>query len=135
MPASVWIGDDGLVHADLSGLVALETFLEQLQSTLDSPEFRPGMSILVDARSAAHHMGSADMARVARLLAVNQLRIAGGRGAIVVSQTVTYGMMRMLQARVDSMPFAFSVFYDLQEALAWLGMAPRTYGAAGVPID
>ena len=115
-------GEDGLVRASLKGAVPVDVFLKRLEGALGSPGFRPGMNMLLDVRRAAHHLEAEDIVRVSRYLIAHRDKIEGGRAAIVVTKTVSYGLMRMLQAHVDGMPIGFSVFYDMGEARRWLGL-------------
>ena len=80
---------------------------------------------LTDLREAAHHTGPEDIRRIAGLLSRSLERIAEGRAAVVVSQAVSFGMMRMLQAYVDGIPFEIRIFYDLAEARRWLGLEEK----------
>ena len=115
-------GGDGLIRASLEGAVPVDTVLRRLEGAFTSPGFRPGMNMLLDGRGAAHHLEAEDIARVSRYLIANRDKIEGGKAAVVVAKTVSYGLMRMLQAQVDGMPIGFSVFYDIDEARRWLGL-------------
>jgi hypothetical protein len=107
------------------GLVTADEFVESLEDVVGSPEYHPGMKSLTDLRDTSHELVAEDIRRIAENLVTNRERHVDAKAAIVVSKAVSYGMSRMLQIHLDleGMPLAFSVFYDMDEAREWLGVA------------
>jgi hypothetical protein len=123
MPVKVSIDrGKGLITRTVRDEVTIEEIVKSLEETLDDPRFRPGMKSLTDLRQLSHRWTSDDVTRIVQLVVDNQARLAGGRAAVVVSRTVSYGMIRMLQSRVDGV-YQIQVFYDMDEAKQWLGIA------------
>ena len=113
----------GLVVAVLEGPVPLEGLVEGIDRMLSDPDFRAGMDILVDMQRHVHQASGADMRRLGDALTSRLEYLKGTRLAAVVSKTVSYGMIRMLQAFVDGAPFQVGVFYTPEEAKEWLGLS------------
>jgi hypothetical protein len=111
-----------LLSATLLGPVSVQSFIEELEHTLSSADLSAGFNALIDMREVVHSVSGDDVGKLARHLSEHP-RLEGTRAAIVVTQTVTYGLMRMLQTHMDEAPMAVSVFYDLDEAKRWLGLA------------
>lgn len=108
-----------LLSLTLHGLVKMGQFLQELDGTLSDPAYHPGMRVLIDLQDAAHGASSGDIADLSDYIIASQAKLAGTRVAIVVTKTVTYGLMRMFQMHVDEM-LAVSLFYDMHEAKRWL---------------
>jgi hypothetical protein len=110
-----------MVRISLEGVVNVNTFLETLESVLSHPDFYPRMSTLIDLTQATHGATVDDITKIAEYVIANRERLEGGKVAIVVSRTVTYGLMRMFQAHVDTLRVGLNVFYDMDKARRWLG--------------
>jgi hypothetical protein len=112
-----------LLTATMVGLVSVDSFIHALEAALqEEPHFPAGFSALIDMREAVHGASSDDIGNLADYLA-HEPRLVGSKGAIVVTKTVTYGLMRMLQMHTDDAPMTMSVFYEMDEAERWLGLA------------
>lgn len=123
MPVEFWIDKrNNLVCRTVRGEVDLAEFMAGLEEAINHPDCGPGMKSLTDLREYVPQVTSGDIKHIAEYL----LRDVGARrgmdAAVVVSQTVSYGMMRMLQTIADTPAFRISVFYDLDEAKEWLGV-------------
>ena len=113
----------GLVVAVLEGPVRLEGLVEGIDRMVNDPGFHTGMDILVDMQRHVHQASSADMRGLAGALTSRSEYLKGTRLAAVVSKTVSYGMIRMLQTFVDGAPFQVGVFYSPEAAKEWLGLS------------
>ena len=123
MPIDVSIDEKRhLVHRTVEGAVSMDEIIANLEKTLLHPDYRIGMKDLTDLRDYVHQSGSEDMRRLAQYI-ISRSNAAGDfKSALVVSETVTYGMLRMLQIQLDSLPSEIAIFYDLDEAERWLGI-------------
>jgi hypothetical protein len=111
-----------VVLISVEGPVSVDTFLTTLERAWSHTDYHAGMNSLIDLREATHNASVEDVARIARYVADNQQRVQGGKTAIVVTRTVTYGLMKMFQTRVSSLPLELMVFYDMGKARRWLGL-------------
>lgn len=112
-----------LARVTIGGPVALEGFIQGLETLLGHPDFTPGTDVLVDLLDHVHRTTSADVRALAGALLGASDRLKGSRMAVIVCRTVSYGMARMLQTFVEDAPFRLEVFYDCREAEQWLGIA------------
>ena len=78
---------------------------------------------LIDARRAMPAVTAADVRRVVTLVRAEAQRVALGPTAVVVSNDIAYGMLRMLEILVEDVA-AIRPFRDYREAVKWLGSAP-----------
>lgn len=116
---SVDVGND-LVTLTVTGLVGTDEMLRSIMRVLSHPSFRSGIRVLTDMRSALHGASGEEVRRVAQLLIANRDKMTGVKNAVVVGQTATYGIMRMLQLQTEGFPFEFALFYDIDQAREWL---------------
>jgi hypothetical protein len=117
MPVDVVVDKQSdLVRATINSPTDTDEFLASFERMLNHPDFHPGMKILVDMVNYVHQATSDDMRRIARVFVQNTSAVSGMEVAIVVSQPVSYGMIRMLQAFIEGSPFRLHVFYDVEEA-------------------
>jgi len=123
MTVDVQVGSPGsAAQVTIEGPVALGGFIQGLEELVGHPQFAPGTDVLVDLVGHVHQTTSADIRSLAQALMDESERLAGTRLAVAVSQTVSYGMVRMLQTFLEDAPFDVAVFRDLQEAKEWLGV-------------
>jgi hypothetical protein len=112
--------EDNIVYRTLRGEVRVDEVLASLEETAKHPDYRPGMKSLNDVREYTPRSTSSDVRQIAEYLLGHADVRKGLVAAVVVSQAVSYGMTRMLQALADNPDFSISVFYDLEEAKRWL---------------
>lgn len=93
---------------------------------------RPGMKQLTDWRAVTHIDVTAETMRAtAETIRAfverqrHQPNFTSSQLAIVVAQTVVYGMARMYQILSEEHDPHIGVFRDIDEARAWLGLAPN----------
>lgn len=111
-----------VLRRTLTGEVTVDELIASFEDSLSHPDYRAGMNSLTDLREYGHQSSTADIRKIADFFIGHTEDIRGGMAAIVVSQTVSYGMVRMLQAYLDASPVSVGVFYDLGEAEQWLGI-------------
>jgi hypothetical protein len=78
-----------------------------------------GYRELIDARRATPALSAADVRRVVDLLRVEARALPLGPTAVVVTDDVAYGMLRMLGILVDDVA-SIRPFRDYREAVQWL---------------
>ena len=79
-----------------------------------------GYRVLSDHRAVTTAIKPQQMEHVLAFLARPDSRFRGNRCAIVVSNEVSYGMMRILAARVEPLDMAVQIFERLEDAESWL---------------
>jgi hypothetical protein len=120
-------GEPGRVVITVWGEASLEGFHAYLSEFLDDPRWQPGMDSLVDLRD----LDFADLTSVQIRVIVdaqvrNKVKRGAGCAAIVVSQEVAYGLVRMYAAYADQrVSLQPRVFRSYEEAQAWLDEPTR----------
>jgi hypothetical protein len=124
MPIKIGLDESrDLLSATLTGLAGVEEITMAFAEAFRDPTYRPGMNALVDMTAYEHQNTSEGARAIADFLVNSPNTSAGGKVGIVVSKVVSYGMIRMLQAFLERTPLEVSVFYELDEAKGWLGLA------------
>ena len=93
----------------------------QVMDEILSSHPEPPLRILSDRR-AATSLDERMIADMLNFLRANTARIRGSRVAVVVADTASFGMVRMLEIRadLDDVPVVLRVFRDHHEAADWL---------------
>jgi hypothetical protein len=114
--------EPGRVLITVWGEASIEGFHAYLGGFLDDPKWRPGMDSLVDLRALDFaDLTAAQIRALVDAQARNKVKRGGGRAAIVVSQEVAYGLVRMYEAYADQqVALRPRVFRSYEEAHAWL---------------
>jgi hypothetical protein len=86
----------------------------------DDPQFRTGMSTVLDLRGAIPAVTADNIRTIVSFISRNLERRGRGRCAVVVERDVDYGMARMGQAYLDEVGVELGVFRDLAAAERWL---------------
>ncbi len=117
-----WV-DPSLVVCRPSGVAEVKGYKAFLQALISSPEFGPGVKVLMDITALdVSSLTAADMEELASL----RVGFAGerkARSAMVVGpgSPLRYGLGRMFEGYVSSqVGFETRVFEEFDEALAWL---------------
>jgi hypothetical protein len=111
----------GIIFAEVVGDFTLEDILNTIDSAVSDPAFRPGFKVLSDHRKIGEPATMAQMEGMAACLKGLSNAFGGTKWAMVVSKEASYGMMRMLSVLVEDVPIVLRVFWDMEEALKWLG--------------
>ena len=82
-----------------------------------APEFRPGMSVIIDALST-DYLPTAQAA--AAFPDIFGTRLPGSRIAVTVRDPAQYSVSCLVEAIAARHDIPFAVFFDRGEALAWL---------------
>jgi len=87
------------------------------------PCFHTGASVFHDARQWDLDLPTAELLRVTGSSVTRPARFSGTRrGAFVVSDSLAYGMLRVLATLRERPDLRVEVFRDLGEAKIWLGL-------------
>lgn len=115
-----WDAGDELIRARIEGAVTLAELADSLRTFIASGAHRPDASSLWDLRAF-------DFARLDRRFTeamVSMRRDAPERGsariALLVSDDLGFGMMRMYALMSDDLPQQVDVFRDEAAAVGWL---------------
>jgi len=114
---------NNLLVRKIGGEVSVAEVMEDLQNALRHPDYKVGMKSLTDLRDYIPTITSSEIREIADYLLADAEARKGMSAAIVVSQKVSYGLMRMLQELSENPEFSISVFYDIDEAKQWLGVS------------
>lgn len=93
--------------------------MEALSDALDEPNFVDGSDLLLEVTPSAEPWTSDEVLTWADYLVACKGRI-GERCAIVVSNTLHYGLARMISAYADGSGVAVRVFRERATAMRWL---------------
>lgn len=116
--------DRRVVVVRAEGVVRDADLLDLARQLAADPQVRSGVHELVDLRDAdVAAVTSEALREMADTFAAHDAGPTGARIAIVASRDAAYGLSRMYQAyRGDRIPAELSVFRDMAEARAWLGL-------------
>ena len=111
-PRRLWIEFSGTLSDD-----EIRTFVS---TVLGDPQFEPGLDVLSDHTRLAEAITMEQFYLLLSLFQARPQRLRGVRMAIVTRRDASFGMMRMLSAKVESIPMTVEVFRDLAAAEVWL---------------
>lgn len=119
--------DHKVVLVRAEGAVGDADLLDLARRLAADPRVRSGVHELVDVRDADLSAVSSEALReMAATFAAHDTGPTGARIAVVAWRDAAYGLSRMYQAyRGDEIPAELSVFRDMAEARAWLGLPPE----------
>jgi hypothetical protein len=115
--------DKNLLKLTLEGEYVPEDIVREFMAAMDDPECPRPVALLVDvSRSGSLATRSVeDIRRVAERLGDYKERV-GGRCAVLAASDVNFGLSRLGSVYSEGVGVSTSVFRDLPEALAWLGV-------------
>jgi hypothetical protein len=119
--------ESNCLHARGTGKVTLQDFLDY-HRTLKIKDAPPTLSILSDYRELdPSGLTTSDIKKI-RMSALDKIEGTFRKvsEAVVVSNTLAYGLSRMYDALIYSEIYEINVFMDLGVAKAWLGLGPDT---------
>lgn len=107
--------------------LSLELYKRTMETILSSPDFRPGMGVLYDIRSASgFSLSREEIGRVGEYArGLVPRRGKRWKVSILTGSPVMYGLARMFQIMHDDAPFEVSVFDKEEEARAWVRMVTK----------
>ena len=117
MPVS-WQIRNGLVRLESDEAATFEEWRDAVDAAIADPAFRAGMGIIHDWRKHANALPTAEVSKRSEYLARNAARFGRTRWALLVDNSVGYGMGRMAETLTGS-GAVVRVFRDPVEAEAW----------------
>jgi hypothetical protein len=109
------------------GSVTLEDVQDYLAELFDHPQFRPGMSILMDSSALdAAALSSSDIRTLANDFLRADEKVGEAAMAVLVADSATFGLARMWEAYVTEARLQTRIFMKRDEAIAWLTALKRT---------
>jgi hypothetical protein len=104
-----------------SGSASAQGLIGFVSDLVASPEFRPGMAVLVDHSDLdATTLSAGDVRRFADVVVRLDDRIGAAKVAILVPNALVFGFARMYELAAESAQVRSRVFYSREDALAWL---------------
>ena len=110
-----------LVTLALRGQMSGQEVMLAVRNVWAHPDFRPEMLSLIDLRELQAVAETADIVKIAHFFKRQSQGVQWGKVAVVVSAVLSYGSTRMFGAYADSTGIELGVFYELDEAMSWLG--------------
>jgi hypothetical protein len=112
----------GAMRVVLAGRLSVEDLEAAFLEMLEHPQFRPGMPIIWDLRTATLvTLSTEHLRRLSGRVSTQRARRGTGKAAIVVGSDVDYGLMRQFEVLSEGVPRQLMVFRELAAAEAWLG--------------
>ena len=113
-----------LIHTMGAGDITFAEVLDHFQALAADPAFNPGTDVLLDLLGCTSPPSNAQVREAAAFLEHRSVRLRFGRCAVVASQDVMYGMMRIFQVFAESAFASIRVFRNLEDARLWLNASP-----------
>ncbi|MCH9651215.1 MAG: hypothetical protein K0U98_23525 [Deltaproteobacteria bacterium] len=114
----------GIVVQRVQGELDSNDVIEAQKRLYLDPDHDPALPVLWDTREgSASSMPFGEMENLVDRSEKLWENMGQGRTAILVASEADFGMGRMYQALADQMPRRLAVFYDYEEAIAWLSEA------------
>jgi hypothetical protein len=102
---------------------SLDEWFAVMDAVFADTRYRPGVDFLLDRTAVTDVPTSQTMREWMRRHAESMREQGSGRLAVVVSEPVVFGMMRMASVFAEEGGTALGVFWTEAEALAWFGRA------------
>jgi hypothetical protein len=118
------MGSARLVVGSVRGTVDISEMLEALDRARADPDFGPAFDVLSDHREVDTPLTPRQLEALLGHFSTLGDAFVGSRWAIVTAAPASYGMMRMLSARAEPLGLEVTVFREMDEARAWLGLGP-----------
>ncbi len=125
-----FLPEKNLVIGSASGDPTPKEMIAMAEGKYRHPNWRPGMSTLVDLRELhISKMNAKDLEQFQKLTSnlIQELgfeAIGRTQDATVVSRSVDYGIVRQWETPMgDDVPFEHRVFLSYTEAMDWLGIS------------
>jgi hypothetical protein len=120
MPVT-WTFRDSILVVTLVGEYGFEDPVDAVNTAIEDPRFRPGTSLLIDARLSTTRRSSEEFRGRSLWMASLLAKGLSPRCAIIVSSAVhQYGMARMAGIYLDLQSMTLEIFNNLEEAMDWL---------------
>jgi hypothetical protein len=113
---------ENLIYLESVGIFHIDEYKSELQKAAADPAFRAGMRLLIDERQCCNNRSSGEIGECVRALESLRGRVSAMIG-IVVSDSLHYGLARMLSTYADENGLRVEVFTNLEDAQQFLSGA------------
>ena len=114
---TAFLPDHQILTVRLVGPGEPESIQEMIAAIVSHPEFRPGMSVLIDG-SGTNYVPSAQEA--ATMPAVLHAQLPGSRLAVIAPTARQYSVAAVVEAVATQQHIPFATFSNRADALEWL---------------
>jgi len=116
--------DRGAIRVTLGSPLAVDELARTLDRVAGDPRYSPELAWIFDAR-AVRSAPSDVLSEAVRLMARQALLFLGNEQAIVASDAAIHDMVRAYQRQMDAVGMRVELFYELEEAQAWIAALRR----------
>ena len=109
-----------LISFELSGMLITGEMVAAVGEAFRLAGDAPGYDILSDNRGLEAPAKPRQIQALLDIMTTRETQFKGSRAAVVVGQAASYGMMRMLSARVDALGIDVGVFWNMEDAKRFL---------------
>lgn len=114
-------GELKAVTVTTSGRADRSGFFRFIDEIVSDQRFHPGMAMLLDHSALdASSLTSLDVKVIAELTASLTDRLGESPVAVVVGDSLLFGLTRMAEAHIEPAQLHIGIFYSRDEAIAWL---------------
>ena len=114
-------GELKAVTVTTSGRADRSGFFRFIEEIVSDPRFLPGMAMLIDHSALdASSLTSLDVKVIGELTGSLTDRLGASPAAVVVPDSLLFGLTRMGEAHVGPTQLRVGIFYSREEAIAWL---------------
>jgi hypothetical protein len=112
--------EKGIFYTTVTGELTLEEIADDMAKLAAHPDYRPGMSGVIDLRGVTKFLSEEETARLAETIKSNPGPVPRHRRALLVRPDFSYGMYRMFEYFAEGGAIEYSVFRDEAQARAWV---------------
>lgn len=115
--------DHNLILDKMVGKTSLQDYFGAIQKPFSDPDFRSGMDVLADMRQVELEFGYEEARALANQISETP-KMAYGKIAVVMTETLQFGTMRMMGSAAEGKGVfsEYKVFKDYPEARIWLDL-------------
>ncbi|MCP4724325.1 MAG: hypothetical protein GY863_04790 [bacterium] len=115
--------EKNLITVTAGGNLSIDELAGGLVKVTSHPDFVAGQDVIWDLRGVeTADMDTDDLKDIVEYVkGMQDKRGSGYKAALITSQDYIFGLARMYEAYVNSLPFKLRVFRNADEAYAWLG--------------
>ncbi|MBE7464433.1 MAG: hypothetical protein HS116_13225 [Planctomycetes bacterium] len=107
-------------HLTAEGPINYKELSAAIRKLLEEPDFKPGIQIIGDFRTAELEVGSTELWNLLYLLQAFPERVERTRWALLAQAPATFGLLRMLSSYGERLHVKIGVFRTLESAREWL---------------
>jgi hypothetical protein len=113
-------GEEEAVLVAVTGTSSVEGQMAVFNELIADPRYSPGMAIMIDYSGIdSRRATTADVERIGLFVAGLDRQLGDSKLAVVVPDTLAFGLGRMSQARIETR-LELQLFYNRDDAARWL---------------